>query len=204
MIILALDTCCGRCSVAIFKDSQCIKFMIEETPHKQAELAITMIEQALAECSLDYKDLDYLTCTVGPGSFTGIRIGIAAIQGINQVIKKTTIGVSTLEAMSYLSSAKEVMTCLDAGRSQFYCQKFQNNQPISEIKLISKDEALSFSGGFDIIGALTAKELPDAKLLGIAAFKRLSTENLSLNSLKPLYIRESDAVEKKKSESKNS
>ncbi len=203
MIILALDTCCGRCSVAIFKDSECIKFLIEETPHKQAELAIIMIEQAIAECSLDYKDLDYLTCTVGPGSFTGIRIGIAAIQGINQVIKKKVVGISTLESMGYLSSAKEVMTCLDAGRSQFYCQKFQNNLPVSEIKLISKDEAEKFADGLVIIGALANKELPDAKLLGIAAFKGISSGNISPNSLKPLYIRESDAVEKKKSESKN-
>ncbi len=202
MMILAIDTCCGRCSVAIFKDDTCIQYLIEETPNRQAELAIPMIEEALKNSQLQYRDLGYFTCTVGPGSFTGIRIGIAAIQGINQTLRKNVLGISTMECMSYFSCEKEVMTCLDAGRSQYYCQTFNNNIPTSKILLLDKDVALKLAGNVKIIGALGNKELPDAKLLATAALRRIKDNALDKTALKPLYIRESDAVEKKKLESK--
>ncbi len=200
MIILSLDTCCGRCSVAIFKDENCVKYLIEETPHRQAELAVPMIEEALGSCGLKYDDLDYFVCTVGPGSFTGIRIGIAAIQGVNQTLKKNVLGISTLECMSYISSERNVMVCLDAGRAQYYCQTFVDNIPTSEIKLMDQESALKFAEGIKIIGAMGSKELPDAKLLAVAAYKRIRENRLNNTELKPLYIRESDAVEKKKQE----
>jgi tRNA threonylcarbamoyladenosine biosynthesis protein TsaB len=193
MIILALDTCCSRCSVAIFKGNNCVKFLIEETPHKQAELAIFMVEKALTESNLEYKDIDYLTCTVGPGSFTGIRIGLAAMQGINQIIKKPTLGISTLEAMSYLNNSIEVVTTLAAGKGQFYCQRFANLSPTSEIELLTEEEARIFIGSSTSIGALGSGDLPDARLLGMAALKHINNPNFSSTSLAPLYVREPDA-----------
>jgi tRNA threonylcarbamoyladenosine biosynthesis protein TsaB len=193
MIILALDTCCSRCSVAIFKDGNCIQFIIEETPHKQAELAISMVEKALAESNLEYRDIDYLTCTVGPGSFTGIRIGLAAMQGINQIIKKPTVAISTLEAMCYLASDKEIVSTLAAGRGQFYCQRFENLSPTSEIELLTEEEAKIFIGSSKSIGALGSGEIPDAKLLGMAALKHIKSQNFSSTPLAPLYVREPDA-----------
>ena len=193
MIILALDTCCSRCSVAIFKDNSCIKFLIEETPHKQAELAISMVEKALAESNLEYRDIDYLACTVGPGSFTGIRIGLAAMQGINQIIKKPTVAISTLEAMCYLASGIEIVTALAAGRGQFYCQRFANLSPASQIELLTEEEARIFIGHSKSIGALGLGELPDAKLLGMAALKHIKSPNFSSTPLAPLYVREPDA-----------
>ncbi len=94
------------------------------------------------------------------------------------------------------------MTCLDAGRSQYYCQTFNNNIPTSKILLLDKDVALKLAGNVKIIGALENKELPDAKLLATAALRRIKDNALDKTALKPLYIRESDAVEKKKLESK--
>lgn len=198
MIILSLDTCCGRCSVAIYKDGNCIKYLIEDTPNRQAELAIPMIEQAINSCGLTYNEVDYFVCTKGPGSFTGIRIGIATIQGINQTLKKKTLGISTLECMSYHTDNKQVMTCLSAGRGQYYCQNFSNNISMSDIKLLDEGSAIQLASGTKIIGAIADKELPDAKLLAMAAYRRIVENNLNDAELKPLYVRESDAVEKRR------
>lgn len=196
MIILALDTCCSRCSVAIFKEQSCIQYLIEETPHKQAEVAVPMIEKALTQAGLDHKDIDYIAATIGPGSFTGIRIGISALQGINQVLKKPTVGISTLETMTFLTDEKEVVTTLGAGRGQFYCQRFSNFVPISDIQLLTENQAKEFIAETKVIGALGASELPDARLLAMAALRRINAHHFTSMPLEPLYVREPDAVEK--------
>lgn len=197
MITLSVDTCLGMCSAAIFDKEECISYNAQDMPHKQAEALLPMIDKMLDQTGLQYSDFDNLSATVGPGSFTGIRIGIAAIQGINFSLNKRTIGVSTLEALSIASKKKTVIATLNAGRGEVYCQKFCDSKAESNIALLSVEEAKRFVQGHDVIGFLGEKELPNAKIAGIAAIRKIDDARKVNFPLEPLYIRQPDAITQK-------
>ena len=80
--ILAFDVSNNSCSVAISAGQEILAYREDLRPSMQAEILILLIERALQSINYDYKDIDYLALTNGPGSFTGIRIGLATAEGI--------------------------------------------------------------------------------------------------------------------------
>jgi tRNA threonylcarbamoyladenosine biosynthesis protein TsaB len=194
MILLVVDTCYAKCSVAIFIDGKCASFLVEEIPHKQAELLVMMIEGSLKKLQLKYSDITHLCATVGPGSFTGIRIGIASIQGINAALNVPTIGVSTLEALSILKVENDIVSTLNASRGEVYCQRFCDGIPKSNIEVLSLETAKKFVDDSEVTGFLGNNELPDAQKAGMCALRKLHNHSIVNFPLEPLYIREPDAL----------
>jgi len=193
--ILACDTSIGFGSVCLLKDGKIISSINTSERHKQAEQLLLNIEQVLKEAEYDYKDLDFLAVTTGPGSFTGVRVGISAIKGIALASGLNVIGVTTLQSMA----KNNTITVLKAGRGQVYYQKFdENSAPITEIELIDVDKIPNKSC---VIGNIEMENIiykePSAIDVANYAFKNIQLA-IKGENIKPTYIRPPDAVPCKK------
>ena len=129
MRILALDSSGLVASVAYLEDGK-IKGNISYNYQKtHSQTLLPMLDNLIKTLEIDLNDLDYLAVANGPGSFTGLRIGVASVKGLAESINKEVIPVSTLEALALNVDYPDGVACpiMDARRSQVYgaCYKFK-------------------------------------------------------------------------------
>lgn len=141
MKILAFDTALDACSVALWADGEIIAHSFQERRRGHAETLMVMVEDVRRSALLEYSDLDRLAVTVGPGGFTGLRIGLAAARGMALATGLPLFGVTTLEAVAASAAASfragesgeeggkhgslTVTVILDARRGEVYGQTFK-------------------------------------------------------------------------------
>src|SRR3569832_1939804 len=97
MLILAFDTSIAACSVALIRDAAILAATREVMDRGQAEALMPMIERVMESARASYRDLDRIAVTTGPGSFTGVRVGLAAARGLGLASEKPIVGVLTTE-----------------------------------------------------------------------------------------------------------
>lgn len=146
--ILALDTATENCSVALLAFDK-VFVRSEVAPRDHTKKILPMVDEVLKEAGLTLQDLDALAFGQGPGSFTGVRIGIGIAQGLAFGADLPMIGVSTLAAMaqgSYrLHQAEQVACAIDARMSEVYWGRFQRQEDgswanVDEECVIAPDE----------------------------------------------------------------
>jgi len=125
--LLALDTSTAWASVAVF-DGRAV--LSEETWHAQrrhGDELFPAIERVLASAHASLADVDRIAVATGPGSFTGLRVAIAAAQGLARGAGASLVGVSTLDVLAYAHAASKQRTCplLPAGRNEWYAALYQ-------------------------------------------------------------------------------
>ena len=127
MKLLAIDTAQDACSVGVV-DGACEVLKSEIIGRGHAERLMGMIDAAMAEAGLAFTDLDRIAVTVGPGSFTGLRVGIAATRGLALVTGSPAVGIGTLavhaETARHEIGEAPVLAVLAAGRGEIYGQSF--------------------------------------------------------------------------------
>ena len=101
MKILSIDTASDICGVSILEDENLICNLDSNTGRTHSENLMPMIEDAFSKSNLSLKDIDLLVCDKGPGSFTGIRIGVATVMAFHDSFDIPCIGISSLEALAY-------------------------------------------------------------------------------------------------------
>ncbi|AWK14904.1 tRNA (adenosine(37)-N6)-threonylcarbamoyltransferase complex dimerization subunit type 1 TsaB [Candidatus Fukatsuia symbiotica] len=125
--ILAIDTATEACSVALWNDGE-ICTLFEVCPRKHTQRILPMIQQVLADSELSLHQLDALAFGRGPGSFTGVRIGIGIGQGLALGTDLPMIGVSTLQTLAQgawrQSGAQQVLAAIDARMGEIYWGQF--------------------------------------------------------------------------------
>lgn len=127
MIILALDTTLAGCSAAVWRGAAIVAERLELLDRGHAERLMPLIGVVMAESGVGYGDLDAIAVTVGPGSFTGVRIGLATARGLALATAKPAIGLTTLEVIAYgaqRARAGAVWVAIGAGRGRVYLQGF--------------------------------------------------------------------------------
>ena len=136
MKILALDTATNSCSVAATDDGV---LCAESTIHKNqthSKHLMELIHSVLEIAGFSVRDLDGLAVTIGPGSFTGLRIGISTIKGLAHALGKPVVGVSTLEALALQCGQTPYLICplLDARKGEVYAAtyRFDADQLVQE------------------------------------------------------------------------
>jgi tRNA threonylcarbamoyladenosine biosynthesis protein TsaB len=147
MRYLSIDTSFGTCSVALWEDGQIVGFEQETDTFQQAEKLFSLLGVLRSKSAIEYKDLDAFVTTIGPGSFTGVRIGLAAVKGLQLVTKILVIPVSTLETIaSAIPPTKHpILAILNARREQVYAQIFgENLQPLSLPALLNYADVAAY------------------------------------------------------------
>lgn len=122
MNILAVDTSANTATVAIINDDRLLAEEIVNHKKTHSETLMPMIDLALKRCDMDISDIDLFAVANGPGSFTGLRIGVSTIKGLAHGLSKPVIEVSTLEGMAYNLFLTDgiISPIMDARRSQIY------------------------------------------------------------------------------------
>ncbi len=126
MIVLAIDTALEACSAAVVSDGLALAVRYEAMVRGHQERLAPVVADAMAEADLAFAELDRLVVTVGPGSFTGLRVGLAFAKAMALALDIPCVGVGTLEALAAGASLRAtwVAAVLDARRDHVYLQTF--------------------------------------------------------------------------------
>jgi tRNA threonylcarbamoyladenosine biosynthesis protein TsaB len=217
MLILAFDTSSKTASVALLNDDIILYESIINVGLNHSEVLLPAIEHACIRTRIKIAEIDLFACTIGPGSFTGLRIGASTMKGFLLATEKPAVGVSSLAALALNADkcSKIIHSIMDAGRGQVYsaCFKYKEKGLLEQI---SKEQVLNPSeikyNNDDVFvgdGAVKYADIISDKknniimasqkyccassvgLLGKEKYNR--NELLDADTFVPIYIRSADA-----------
>jgi tRNA threonylcarbamoyladenosine biosynthesis protein TsaB len=141
MTLLAIDTAGPRLQLALLIGDQA-DVLAEPMPTGQAERIFPAIAELLARNGIAYRDLERIAVTTGPGSFTGVRIGLSAARGLGLALGVPVVGVPSLLAISLSAECDPVAVLRDARRDEAYAQTFSGpGIPVGGAALLTMTEA---------------------------------------------------------------
>ena len=153
MKILSIDTSSNICGVSILDDTNLICKLDIDTGRTHSENLMPMIQSAFEKTNLNLKDMDLIVCDIGPGSFTGIRIGVATAKAFHDSLNIPYVGVNSLEALSYnlrnLNEHECVFSMIDCKNDNCYFALFQKKNGIFETLI--EPQADTVSGALAIL-----------------------------------------------------
>ena len=216
--LLSIDTSSDVCSVAILEDDKLIKELNITDSKTHSENLMPLVDRLFTETGLQLSNIDAIACSIGPGSFTGIRIGIATVKAMAEVYNFPVIGVTSLETLAELGTKDTVVSLIDAKNDQVYCGIFKENIYLAAdiheiIERLKKYSNIQFVGnGAILYKNLLEKELHNisfssdnsqsAYALGKCAYRKMQNGDVkNADTILPLYLRPSQAERmKQKSE----
>ncbi|MFP4313951.1 MAG: tRNA (adenosine(37)-N6)-threonylcarbamoyltransferase complex dimerization subunit type 1 TsaB [Alphaproteobacteria bacterium] len=217
--VLAIDSAVRGCGVCVYdtkSPSQSVRRHIDVS-RGQAETLIPLVEESMQKSGIGFEQIGLMACTRGPGSFTGVRVGISAAKSYALALSIPLIGVSTLELMARQYYNKQEATpnhlcvLLESKRTEFYCQIFEGNgeaqsapaalsaQDIGKLcaqdtvfigdgfARFSKEMDSDFSGQY-----VEGFEYPDPFILAEMGFECFQNDQNISESIAPLYLRNAD------------
>ncbi|HEX6860321.1 MAG TPA: tRNA (adenosine(37)-N6)-threonylcarbamoyltransferase complex dimerization subunit type 1 TsaB [Caulobacteraceae bacterium] len=203
MKILALDTCLPACSAAVLEGDRVLARKFEPMVKGHQERLATMVREVMDEAGIAFADLDRIGVTVGPGSFTGLRVGVAFAKGLSAALGIPCLGVGTLQALAGERGGL-VVAAVDARRGQVYVQAFEDGRPLMHPEALRAEDAVAAIHRFGppkaLVGSgapLLAGAFPHAHLAPEALPDPVSVARLaalSTMAARPLYLRAPDAV----------
>ena len=143
MRLLVIDTALGACTAAVFEDERPLAVRFEPMAKGHQERLGGLVRDVMAEAGGGFDALDRIGVTVGPGSFTGLRVGLAFAQGLGAALDLPVVGVSALDglAASVDSAGPPVAALIDARRGQVYAKLFIDGAAVGPDEALSLDEA---------------------------------------------------------------
>ena len=207
MRLLVIDTALGLCSAALTEDGRVLAARSEPMVRGHQERLAGLVDELMRGAGADFASLDRIGVTVGPGSFTGLRVGLAFAKGLGAAVGIPVAGVGTLSALAgSAESSRLTAAVIDARRGQVYVQYFKGMIPINPADAVTVDEAASqlinieSSGPTRLVGpgaGLLAERFPQAAVddragPDPAAIARMATAQ-PITSPEPLYLRAADA-----------
>jgi len=205
MIVLGLDTCLSSCSVAVLDGARVLASAREIMARGHQERLAPMAREVMAKADLAFEQLDKIAVTVGPGSFTGLRVGVAFAKGLALALERPSVGIGTLEAL-VAQTAGLVFTAIDARRGQLYMQAFEEGRALMAPDALSVAVAsarlaeISRGRDFTVVGPgahLFEGVVPSARIVLSEGADAQHVARLAMSRapgpLKPLYLRAPDA-----------
>ncbi|HEY0901132.1 MAG TPA: tRNA (adenosine(37)-N6)-threonylcarbamoyltransferase complex dimerization subunit type 1 TsaB [Micavibrio sp.] len=225
MRVLALDTAMNGCAVGVLdtESQECVA-VVEPMPRGHAEKLVPLIQKALTKARLDFPDLGLIATTVGPGAFTGLRIGLSTSRALGLALNIPVLGVTTLHvlAAAYFAKhqhGKNLLVLIETKRTDFYGQLFDaegsaRSEPFAlsarviadaymdQDCVIIGDANARFLSLLDAaqqarVTAVAGFEIPDpafVAVIGHALFENGDTDAPA----EPLYLRDADVSQSKK------
>ena len=143
MRILACDTSNSTCCAGVYDDMKPLAYELSMEQKTHSETFMPLVDRIMHEAGIGFDSIDCFAVTTGPGSFTGVRIGVSAVKGMAYASDKPCIEGSTLQSMAYnfLGSHAVICACMDARRSQVYNALFRVNG--DEIERLCDDRAIA-------------------------------------------------------------
>lgn len=212
MRILAIETATRAASVAVTFDGKILAESVRESPQSFSETLMPQVEEVI-KVSGAFENLDAVAVSIGPGSFTGLRIGLATAKALAYAWGIKIIGVPTLLAMAYNFPNAKVVPLIDAQKNRAYYQLFEDFFSLTDLEIKPIDEIVNAvghaAGEFFLCGDVLHKikiplppnvrlapphlRMPRASAVAWCAEDLRRVDNVM--NLEPLYIRRSEAEE---------
>lgn len=165
--ILALDTSTTGCSAAVWRDGAVLARRYAEMARGQSEALAPMVKAVMAESGVAFAALDLVAATVGPGAFTGIRVGLATARGIALAAGVPAVGVTTPEAVAAAVPVEEraggdVLVAVESKRADVFVQLFDAElAPVFEPRAVLPEAVAELLRGPVLLAGDAALRLPD-------------------------------------------
>lgn len=220
MILLAVDTATTSCSVALLRDRNLLAETVYTAGNTHSRQLMAMIDGLLTRCGLAATDVDAIGVSRGPGTFTGLRIGISTVKGLAMAIRAPVVGVSSLAALAFPFRHHDgpVVPMIDARRGEVYHICYEHGACIPDgvgdaavdlpdtVAVTLPPKALLVGSGAVLYQELFAVRCPEARLadpsqhviraaaVGLLALERVIRNDVdAIDRLVPHYVRKSDA-----------
>lgn len=209
MRVLVIDTALGLCTAGVFEVGEAARALglrSEAMTKGHSERLGGLARDAVAEAG-GFGAVDRIGVTVGPGSFTGLRVGLAFAQGLGAALNRPVVGVSTLDALAASATGTDIIALIDARRGQVYARAWRDGVADGPPEALSleqaADHARALPAGAILVGSgalLIAEAAPDATVLDLTgpapeALARLAARlDPASAPPKPLYLRAPDAT----------
>lgn len=221
MKILSIETSSKVCAVALLENEKLIKEEIIEDENTHSVKLMPLVDKLLNETNTKISDVDLFACDVGPGSFTGIRIGISTIKAFLDVTGKTAVGITSLETLAYNIETDDIVCSLvDAKNNNVYCGfykkengiykqiedlRFDNINNIIDLAKTKNKKIIFVGNGSIAYKDVIESEMKNAEFISDDLRNKLNARNIALaalkkkeeavdsNNLKPVYLRKSNA-----------
>ena len=196
---LAIDTCGKNLTViAEYNGKREVYFNSDCGVNHSTELMVR-VEEVLSKLGVSVKDLDFIACVVGAGSFTGIRIGVSTVKALCLSSGKKCLPVTSFDVLSYNKPNAKVLALIDAHHGGYYACGYDKGKIVLEPKYILKDELDKIKDGYKLI-SFEEIEGYDVEVVSLEkgllnAVDKLKDNLIDAENLQPLYLRKSQAEE---------
>jgi len=206
--ILCIDTSSKICSVAILENTTLLKKIELDNGLTHSETLMPLIKQILENCNLSLKNIDLLVSGIGPGSFTGIRIGISTVKAFSDSLNIPCVGINSLETLAY--NIKEdgiICSTINCKNDNCYFALYEASN--GNYKVIEEPSAKTIQEVLDLLNTKYADTIinfagdgipshftdcyQNVENLGIAGFKKYVDNNYNGEEILPLYLKKPQA-----------
>lgn len=226
MKILSIETAGSICAVALTEDDKLIKEEIIDDGNTHSVKLMPLIDKLLSETNTKISDIDLFACDIGPGSFTGIRIGVSTVKAFMDVTNKKVVGVTSLETLACNIDTDEIVCSLiDAKNENVYYGFFKkeneiykntdelgfdNISNVIEIAKQKNKKIIFIGNGSTIYKDMIESKMNNAEVIIDEETNKLNARNIAFaalkkqdeavdsNNLRPVYLRKSNAELQKK------
>jgi tRNA threonylcarbamoyladenosine biosynthesis protein TsaB len=205
--LLAADTTAAVATVALFDGENCILELEADGTKKHAETVAPLIDRLLSQTGTNAGEIDMFAVDIGPGSFTGVRIGVSLINAMAFALQKQVVPVDALLTLYTACGepSRPVCAMIDARNGNAYAALYQAGETLTEPCAVEVEpffQSLPPDTLFYGDAHTQTNAYPRAKAVGLAALKRLQTAQ---DAVEPVYLRASQAerLKKKDTETQN-
>ncbi len=187
--ILAFETTDAVASVALYRDGEIFETVID-TDRRHAESVLPAAEALLSMHGLSTADMDVFAADVGPGSFTGVRIGVCMANALGAAHRKHVVAVNALETLAYPYRSETVCALIDARNGNGYGAVYRHGETVKEpCACVNVDFTADLPENCRMVGTATN----DPKLPSAAAVAAIAAEREGEKEIAPLYLKMSQA-----------
>ena len=204
MISLFIDTSISNVSISIIKDEKILSIIQEDVPNEHSKYATSYVKRVIDEAGIDANDVDNILVVNGPGSFTGVRIGVTIANTYGYLINKGIVPVSSLKSLAISSKRKEIiMSIISANRNNYYVGIYDSeyNDLINEqfvnssrlLELIQEYNPYIVSNDFYVLGKYKFNKV-NLDILEIEKYYK-NKDKVHYHALVPNYLKLPQALE---------
>lgn len=203
MKFLAIDTSGKHLSVIAYADGAQEKIYLPDCAMKHSVMLMDAIDSAFSHAHITARECDFFAAVVGPGSFTGIRIGISTVKGLCFACEKPALSVTSFDCVAYdKRNEGKLLALSDAGRGEFYACGYEGTTVVLSPRILSAEEALELDKRGYVLRSAEEISLPCLRADPSEGLRNAvlakAGEACGADALKALYLRRSSAEENRK------
>jgi len=204
MISLFIDTSMANVSISIIKDGIIQSIVQKDVPNEHSKYATSYVKKVIDDAGIDANDIDNIFVVNGPGSFTGVRIGVTIAKTYGYLINKEIVPVSSLKSLALSSNAEDVvMSVIAANRNNYYVGIYDKDyNEIIEEQFVSRDKLLELineynpfivSNDFNVVGIHKLNKV-NLDVVSIVDYY-IDKKKVNYHALVPNYLKLPQAME---------